>query len=68
MILKAYRFRLYPNNEQKEYFAKCFGCARFIWNQMLSEKEETYKTTGTNLRITPAKYKKEFPFLKEVDS
>ena len=35
---------------------------------MLSDKQEYYKETGKSLRITPAKYKKEFPWLKEADA
>lgn len=35
---------------------------------MLAEKKEYYERTGKNIRITPAKYKKEFPWLKEADS
>ena len=67
-MLKAYKFRLYPNKEQQEYFAKCFGCTRFIYNQMLADKIEYYKKTGEMLNNTPAQYKKEYPWLKEVDS
>lgn len=67
-MLKAYKYRLYPNKEQQEYFAKCFGCARFIYNRMLSDKIEYYKETKQKLNNTPAQYKKEFPWLKEVDS
>ena len=67
-MLKAYKFRLYPNKEQQEYFAKCFGCTRFIYNQMLTDKIEHYKLTGEMLNNTPAQYKKEYPWLKEVDS
>ncbi len=48
-MLKAYKFRLYPNKKQQEYFAKCFGCTRFIYNQMLADKIECYKTTGKML-------------------
>lgn len=68
MIQKAYKFRLYPNNEQKEYFAKTFGCVRFVYNRMLAEKIAYYEETGKSLTVTPAKYKTEFPWLKEVDS
>lgn len=64
----AYKYRLYPNKEQKEYFAKCFGCVRFIYNRMLSDKIEYYKETKQKLNNTPAQYKKEFSWLKEVDS
>lgn len=67
-MLKAYKFRLYPNKEQQEYFAKCFGCTRFIYNQMLADKIEYYKKTGEMLNNTPAQYKKEYPWLREVDS
>ena len=67
-MFKAYKYRLYPNKEQQDYFAKCFGCVRFIYNRMLSDKIEYYKETKQKLNNTPAQYKKEFPWLKEVDS
>ena len=67
-MLKTYKKKLYPNKKQKEYFAKCFGCTRFIYNQMLADKIEYYKKTGEMLNNTPAQYKKEYPWLKEVDS
>ena len=65
---KSYKFRLYPNLEQRILFEKTFGCSRFIWNQMLADKITHYKETGEFLKNTPAQYKKEFPWLKEVDS
>jgi len=67
-MLKAYKYRLYPNKEQQEYFAKTFGCVRFIYNRMLSDKINYYKETKQKLNNTPAQYKKEFEWLKEVDS
>ena len=67
-IHKAYKFRLYPNDEQKVFFAKSFGCTRFIWNEMLADKKEHYLATKTSLKNTPAQYKKEFEWLREVDS
>jgi len=67
-MLKAYKYRLYPNKKQQEYFAKCFGCARFIYNKMLNDKIEHYKLTGKMLKNTPAQYKQDYPWLKEVDS
>lgn len=67
-MLKSYKFRLYPNKEQQEYFSKTFGCVRFIYNRMLSDKIEYYKETKQKLNNTPAQYKKEFEWLKEVDS
>ena len=48
-MLVAYKFRLYPNKEQQEYFAKTFGCVRFIYNRMLSDKIDYYKETKQKL-------------------
>jgi len=67
-MLKAYQYRLYPNKEQQKYFAKTFGCVRFIYNRMLSDKINHYNKTKQKLNNTPAQYKKEFEWLKEVDS
>lgn len=67
-VLKAYKVRLYPNDEQQVFFAKSFGCTRFIWNKMLSDKIDYYEATKTTLNNTPAQYKKQFEWLKEVDS
>lgn len=65
---KAYKFRIYPNEEQKIIFSKTFGCTRFIYNKMLSDKIDYYKQTKQKLNNTPAQYKTEFEWLKEVDS
>lgn len=67
-MLRAYKYRIYPTKEQKDYFTKAFGCVRFIYNKMLHDKIEHYKQTGEMLNNTPAQYKKEYPFLKEIDS
>ena len=64
----AIKYRLYPTFEQKIMFAKTFGCCRKVYNLMLAEKIESYKTTGKFAAVTPAKYKNDFPYLKEVDS
>jgi len=65
---KAYKFRIYPNSEQEVLIAKTFGCVRFIYNKMLGDKIEHYEKTNQKLKNTPAQYKKEFEWLKEVDS
>ena len=65
---KAYKFRIYPNEEQKVLFAKTFGCVRFIYNKMLEDKIKHYEETKQMLNTTPAQYKAEFEWLKEVDS
>ena len=65
---KAYKYRLYPNKDQAQLIDRTIGCARFIYNRMLSDKIEYYKEHKKSLSNTPAQYKQEFEFLKEVDS
>ena len=65
---RAYRFRLYPNRDQETQMTKTFGCCRFLYNHMLEDKIRHYEETGKMLRNTPAGYKGEYPWLKEVDS
>lgn len=65
---KAFKFRMYPNAEQKVLFAKTFGCVRFIYNKMLSDKIDYYNANKSKLNNTPAQYKVKFEWLKEVDS
>ena len=65
---KAYKFRIYPDKKQEELLAKTFGCCRFIYNIMLDDKRKEYEATKKMKKTTPAAYKKEYPWLKEVDS
>ena len=72
IIKRAYKFRIYPTLEQISFFAKSFGCVRKVHNLMLDDRKkayEEYKSTGIKTKYpTPAKYKEEYPYLKEVDS
>lgn len=68
MANKAMKYRLYLTTEQSILFAKTFGCCRKVWNLMLADKISYYEATGNMLTTTPAPYKKEYPYLKEVDS
>lgn len=68
MANKAIKYRVYPSIEQSVMFAKTFGCCRKVYNLMLSDKIESYKSTDKFVAVTPAMYKAEYPFLKEVDS
>lgn len=68
MANKAIKYRVYPTTEQSIMFTKTFGCCRKVYNLMLSDKIEGYKTTGKFPMVTPAKYKDEYPYLREVDS
>jgi len=65
---KAYKFRLLPNKTQTDLIDRTIGCARFVYNCMLADKITHYKDTKLSLKNTPAQYKNEFEFLKEVDS
>ena len=65
---RAIEYRAYPTDEQANLLARTFGCVRFVWNQMLNDAQDFEDAAGVFFVPTPAKYKKEFPFLKEVDS
>lgn len=65
---KAIKYRIYPTREQAVLFAKTFGCCRKVYNLMLADKIESYQAIGKFVAVTPAKYKKEYLYLKEVDS
>ena len=68
MTNRAIKYRVYPTTEQSVMFAKTFGCCRKVYNLMLSDKIEGYKATGKFPTVTPAKYKKDYLYLKEIDS
>lgn len=73
MINKAYQFRIYPNQAQAILIHKTIGCSRFVFNYFLSLWDHEYKEKGKGLTygICSAKLpamKKEFVWLKEVDS
>lgn len=70
---KAYKFRIYPTQEQTTLINKSIGCSRFVFNHFLAKWNETYKETGKGLTYnTCAKrltaLKKQFEWLKEVDA
>ena len=75
MKLKALKIRIYPNVKQTSLLNKTFGCTRFVYNSMLSERKKVYGELKELPRElyeykykTEKKLKEEFPFLKEVDS
>ena len=75
MILKTYKFRLYPNKEQEIFLNKTFGCTRFVFNQMLNERQEVYSELKNDKDKlykhkykTEKQYKEEFEWLKEIDA
>ena len=73
MTLKAYKYRLYPNNEQKVLLNKHFGCVRFIYNWGLETKTKTYKEIGKSISSIDLskqlpKLKQQYEWLDEVNS
>lgn len=72
-INKAYKFRTYPNKKQIEVLEKSFGCSRFVYNHFLNQRNEVYKNEKRCMKYTEQQnqlpsMKKEFVWLKEVDS
>ena len=68
-MYKAYKFRIYPNDEQKVLLNKSFGCTRFVYNYYLSKiKEEGYTSAYDTIKDLKNNLVLEYPFLKEVDS
>lgn len=72
-MLKAYKYRIYPNHEQKIQMAKTFGCCRFVYNQTLAYRKDAYEKEGKSVSRTDCnnycnrELKKEYEWLKEVD-
>ena len=67
---RAYKFRIYPTDEQEVLIRKTIGCARLIYNCLLHDKQEYYKEHKKMLKREVTYYKKQarYIFLKEVDS
>lgn len=72
-MLKAYKYRLYPNKQQEELIQKTFGCCRFVYNQTLAYRKSLYETKKESMsKFACSDYvnhvlKKEYKWLKEVD-
>ena len=62
---RAIKCRIDPTREQRVLFEKTFGCCRFLYNRMLTDRL-TGEYMGEAVRPRPAMYKKEFPWLKEL--
>ena len=67
-IYRAYKFRLYPNEEQKILIHKTFGCSRFVYNYYLNYQKEKGIQKAFNLCKDLKELEKEYEYLKEVDS
>lgn len=71
-MLKSYKYRIYPNDEQREMIEKHFGCCRFVYNWALNEKITAWEERKESLSCSslikrlPGELKEQYPFLKEV--
>lgn len=75
VIHKSYKFRIAPDNEQKELLAKHFGACRFVFNRYLNNRKETYLEEKKSLNyydnasdLTVLKKDEQFVWLKEINS
>ena len=72
-MIKAYKYRIYPNSEQRMQIAKTFGCCRFVYNQTLAYRKEIYEKEKKSVSKTDCnnycnrQLKKDYEWLKEVD-
>ena len=73
--IKSFKYRIYPNQEQKDVFNRQFGCVRFVYNHFLRQRIDHYSETGKGLTyhdnaaaLTQLKNDPEFVWLKEVNS
>lgn len=72
-MLRAYKYRIYPNAEQQEVLAKTFGCVRLIYNSGLETKNTAYRMRGVSLSCFDLikqmkEAKDDMQFLSEVPS
>ncbi len=75
LIHKSYKFRIAPDNEQKELLAKHFGACRFVFNRYLNSRKETYLEEKKSLNyydnakdLTVLKKEEQFVWLKEINA
>ena len=77
LLHRGYKYRIFPTEEQRSYFMQAFGCRRKVFNAYVDElyvqlEARGYENGYIRMKdltfVTPAAMKKEFPFLKEVDS
>ena len=73
MAHKAFKYRIYPTEEQKEFMNKSFGCVRFVYNYYLDMRKTAYEREKRTVNYSECQrdltnMKKENTFLQEVDS
>lgn len=71
-MIKAYKYKIKPNDKQQALLSQFFGCTRFIYNWGLERKTSAYKTDGSSLTymqlakdLTNLKKEEEYKWLRE---
>ena len=72
-MIKAFKFRIYPNKEQEQLIQKTFGCVRFVYNYFLCRRTEFYNKTGQDMEINDClkeltQLKSQYEWLREPDN
>ncbi len=74
-MLKAYKYRIYPNKEQSILIEKHFGCTRFVYNWALALQNEYYQKHKKSLsrsdiqsQLVAMKKQEQYAWLQEVNS
>jgi putative transposase len=72
---RAYKYRLYPTEEQSRILARTFGCCRYVYNWALRQRTDAYSKDserlsyeGTAQRLTALKKRDDHTWLNEVSS
>ncbi len=72
---KAYKYRFYPGDEQKQILAQTFGCCRYVYNWALRQRTDAYYQRGERLyyegtaeRLVMLKKQEETIWLNAVSS
>lgn len=73
LVMRAYKYRIYPNKEVQEKLARQFGCVRFVYNYFLDKRITHYEQTGKGLTYNQTsgmltKLKKKLEWLNDAHS
>ena len=73
MAYKTYKYRIYPDAEQRQKMMQFFGCVRVVYNMCLDhycKEYKVWKENGKEIEKTPlvTVFKKEKDFLKDCDN
>src|SRR5438270_13061796 len=70
---RAYKYRMYPTDEQAHILARTFGCCRYVYNWASRQRTDAFFTHGERLsyagtaeRLTTLKKQEDHPWLNEV--